>query len=69
VANYSQKLDPVEEISYDHTHVPPHKLNSQHQIEEISKKKATTTKLRLLKSQSQSKADLEEDQSYPKVKH
>jgi hypothetical protein len=53
----------VEEISYDHTHVPPHKLNSQHQIEEISKKKTTTKKLRLLKSQNQSKADLEEDQS------
>jgi hypothetical protein len=63
VANYSQKPDPVEEISYDHTHVPPHKLNSQHQIEEISKKKTTTKKLRLLKSQNQSKADLEEDQS------
>jgi hypothetical protein len=53
----------VEEKSYDHTHVPPHKLNSQHRIEEISKKKTVTTKLRLLKSQRKSKADLEEDQS------
>jgi len=45
-----------------------HLINStlsmhQHRIEEISKKKTTTTKLRLLKSQRKSKADLEEDQS------
>jgi DNA-directed RNA polymerase subunit H (RpoH/RPB5) len=33
----------VEEKSFDHTHVPPHKLNSPHRSEEILKKKTTTT--------------------------